>query len=90
MARNQGTGLRCPTCQHGVIASKLIFREGFRCPGCGSILQVPTAYLRALVLVSIVIGSFLVWIAGVNEMVRFCLFVIPTVGEAVLRPDSSD
>jgi hypothetical protein len=41
-------------------------------------LQVPNAYQRALVLVSIGIGFFFVWISGVREMARFCLFLIPT------------
>jgi uncharacterized C2H2 Zn-finger protein len=78
MARNHERSLRCPSCQHSVVASKLIFREGFRCPECGSVLQVPAAYPRALVLASIVIGLLLVWVAGVRDMVRFCLFLIPT------------
>ena len=65
--------LRCPLCQHTLVASRLIFREGFRCTGCGSLLYVPEAYSRTLMLTSVVIAFFLLWIAGVSGFCRFCL-----------------
>jgi len=78
IVRNQATGLRCPSCNDRIAASKVIFREESRCPQCGSALHVSGAYGRALVLLSLVIGFFLVWIVGVRDMVHFCLFWLPT------------
>jgi len=78
MMREHGSGLQCPSCRSLATASKLIFSEGFRCPGCGIRLQVSPAYTRALLLISCVIGILLVWLAGVRGVVHFCLFWTPT------------
>jgi hypothetical protein len=78
MVQKRRRGLQCPSCHNHVTASKLIFREGVRCARCGSVLQVCAAYGRTLLLLSIMIAFLLLWMAGVRDVVRFCLFWIPT------------
>jgi DNA-directed RNA polymerase subunit RPC12/RpoP len=74
MADKHGSGLQCPSCRFRVTAFKSIYSAGFRCPQCGIRLQVSPTYGRALVLISYLIGFFLVWVVGVRSIVRFCLF----------------
>ena len=74
----QRTRLRCPSCHTRVAASKFVFREkGARCARCGNVLRVSSAYARGLVILSMMIGFLFLWIAGVRNPVRFCLFWTP-------------
>src|SRR6266446_1792549 len=77
MVQTKKRGLHCPLCHNNVAASRLVFYPGLRCVRCGSILRVPTGYVRTLVLLSFVIGFFLVWAAGVTNTVLFSLLWLP-------------
>jgi hypothetical protein len=70
-------GLRCPSCQARIVTSKAIFYDNFRCVHCGKSMRVPARYGRTLVLISIVLGFVAVWLSGVRDVMRFCLFWVP-------------
>lgn len=70
--------LKCPSCHNTITASKLIFVQGLPCGNCGSILRASKAYLQTLVLLSCVLGFFLVWAAGIRSIVLISLLGLPT------------
>jgi hypothetical protein len=72
--RREGTrGPECPICHNRIAKSAPLFRNGNRCEQCGSLLLVSASYGRGLWAFTCLIGLFLVWIAGIRDIIFFPL-----------------
>lgn len=74
--RSKDRALECPECHFLVPPSKSIFRDDFRCPGCGTKLRVSLTYLRVLYVLAMLCGLLLIWFAGLR-WIAFCLAAFP-------------
>lgn len=66
--------MRCPQCNLDMAFDKEVFSKRFHCPRCGARLLVSEAYSRMLVVISIVIGFSLPWVAHLHKL------LIPALG----------
>jgi hypothetical protein len=63
--RNQ---MRCPRCNLEMVFDKRVFGREFQCERCGSKLFVSEIYGRMLMVISVVLGFGLPWIAHLHKL----------------------
>ncbi len=67
----------CPACSSPVEVTLSVFRLDFRCPHCGAELKVSPPYTRLVVLLGVLLGYALAWVATMRGP-RFCFMDIPS------------
>lgn len=65
--------MRCPQCNWEMAFDKRVFRTGFLCEQCGAKLLVSEVYSRMLVVISMVIGFGLPWVAHFPKLLMSAL-----------------
>ena len=66
--------MRCPQCNLEMPFVKEVFSNHFHCPRCGAKLFVSETYGRLLMVISIVVGFSLPWVARLHKL------LIPALG----------
>lgn len=74
MSHSMGNLMTCPQCNLEMAFAKEVFSNRFHCPRCGADLFVSETYGRLLMVISILIGFSLPWVAGLHKL------LIPALG----------
>jgi hypothetical protein len=67
----------CPACSVAIELSRSVFLLDFRCPHCGAELKVSPLYTRLVVLLGVLLGYALAWVATMRGP-RSCFMDIPS------------
>jgi hypothetical protein len=60
--------VRCPKCGFRMTFDRQVFHTGFLCEQCGAKLLISETYSRMLVVISIVLGFGLLWVAHLLKL----------------------